>query len=57
MCTSLVGVPEGLFLISKTLIRSYINCGEFFTVNNTLREDNQKKEETENPENALEHTM
>ena len=57
MCTSLVGVPEGLFLISKTLIRSYINCGEFFTVNNTLRENNQKKEETENPENALEHTM
>ena len=32
-------------LISKALLNSYINCGEFVSVNNVLKEYNYMKEE------------
>ena len=35
-------------LISKALINSYISHGDFFSVNNVLREYNEMKEEIRN---------
>ena len=45
------------FLISKALINSYISHGEFISVNNVLRENNEMKEEIENCETSVEYTI
>ena len=44
-------------LTSKALSDSYINHGEFFSVNNVLREYDEMKEEIKVPENAVEYTL
>ena len=44
-------------LISRSLINSYISHDEFVSVNNVLREYNEMKEETKNPETSLECTL
>ena len=44
-------------LTSKALSDSYINHGEFFSVNNVLREYDEMKEEIKAPENAVEYTV
>ena len=43
-------------LISKALIDSYINHGEFVSVNNVLREYYEMKNEIESPETSMEYT-
>ena len=40
-------------LISKSLINSYVNRNEFFSVNSVLRELNEMKEEIKNPRNTV----
>ena len=49
-------LPKNKFevLISEALTDSCINHDEFVAVNNVLREYNEMKEESKNPENALE---
>ena len=44
-------------LISRPLIDSHISHDEFFSVKNVLREYNDMKEETKNPETSVEYTM
>ena len=44
-------------LISKVLIKSYINHDKFVSVNNVLREYYEMKEEIKTPENAVENTI
>ena len=44
-------------LIFKALIDSYINHDKFVSVNNALREYDQRKSEIKNPENAMEYTI
>ena len=44
-------------LISKVLIKSYISHDVFVSVHNVLREYNERKEETKNPENSVEYTI
>ena len=44
-------------LISRSLINSYISHDDFVSVNNVLREYNEMKEETKNPETSLECTL
>ena len=41
------------FLLSKALIDIYISHDEFVSVNNVLRENNEKKEEIKNPETSM----
>ena len=41
------------FLLSKALIGIYISHDEFVSVNNVLRENNEKKEEIKNPETSM----
>ena len=44
-------------LISKALIDSYINHGEFVSINNLLREYYEMKKERRNPETSVEYTI
>ena len=44
-------------LISRALIDSHISHDELFSVKNVLREYNDMKEETKNPETSVEYTM
>ena len=44
-------------LCSKALFDSYVNHGEFVSVNNLVRRYNGMKEEIKNPENAVEYTV
>ena len=44
-------------LISEALTDLCINHDEFVAVNNVLREYNEMKEESKNPENALEMSV
>ena len=43
--------------ISKSLINSHINDGEFVSVNNLLRECNEMKDKMKNPETSAEYTI
>ena len=42
-------------LICKALIDSYISNGKFASVNNVLRQYNEMKEETKNPETSVQY--
>ena len=44
-------------LISKAIIDSHINHDQFVSVNNELREYNERKEEIKNLENTVEYTI
>ena len=44
-------------LIYKALIDSYIYHDKFVSVNNMLREYNEKKKEIKSPEHAAEYTI
>ena len=44
-------------LISRPLIDTHISHDEFISVKNVLREYNDMKEETKNPETSVEYTM
>ena len=44
-------------LISKSLIDSYISHDEFVSINNSLREYNEMKEEIKNPETSVENII
>ena len=44
-------------LITNILTNSYNNHDEFVSVSNVLRKYNGMKEETKNPENAVEYTI
>ena len=44
-------------LISNALIDSYISQDEFVSINNALREYNEMKEETKNPETSVGYTI
>ena len=44
-------------LISKAIIDLHINHDQFVSVNNELREYNERKEEIKNLENTVEYTI
>ena len=44
-------------LISKSLIDSYIDHDEFFSVNNVLKDYNEIKKEMKNAKTFVEHTI
>ena len=44
-------------LISKSLIDSYISHGEFASVNNVLKENNEIKKEIINPKTSVEYAI
>ena len=44
-------------LISKALFDSYVGQDKFVSANNVLREYNEIKKETKNPESSVEHNL